>query len=455
VTSHETVPSNAGDTVDTQAAPWPIRAWLIAQALFYVLASILLLSQAFHLTAPVRPGDIGNQMLASPWGRLALLTIGLVIAGVGAVLTFHSLAYGRPWDLFAAPDHRRVMLQRLGRVGFVGRGLMFVVPGVIISANAWVYSPRQGGGVTDGVRTFLQRPYGSALLVALALALLAFAAYEIAAARYRRVPLQDTAHSSLLTRTRASMHAGRTSSHSSVDARPSFKKLTRIRAGKLVGAGVLLWAATAGVGFLLVHTLTPSVITRWDNSVSEWFFMRRTATLNQLTLLGTGLADTMTCITVTAMAVVVLGLWLGRWRESVVVVAAIEGELLIFLMVTATVGRLRPVVPHLDAAPPTSSFPSGHTGAAVALYGCIAVIVLRNIRRRWLALTLVALCLAVPVVVGLSRIYRGMHFPTDVLAGAIAGGVWLALVVTVLLAKLPTKQGGVSQVTDQQVAAPA
>jgi membrane-associated phospholipid phosphatase len=42
------------------------------------------------------------------------------------------------------------------------------------------------------------------------------------------------------------------------------------------------------------------------------------------------------------------------------------------------------------------------------------------------------LCL-VPVIVGLSRIYRGMHFPNDVIAGALAGGLWMAVVMSTLL----------------------
>lgn len=92
-----------------------------------------------------------------------------------------------------------------------------------------------------------------------------------------------------------------------------------------------------------------------------------------MTHLGTMTADTIVALAVTAVAVVGLRLWLGRWRESLVVVA-IVGELLIFLVITATVHRERPPVPQLDQAPPTSSFPSGHTGAAVALYGCLAVI---------------------------------------------------------------------------------
>jgi undecaprenyl-diphosphatase len=129
----------------------------------------------------------------------------------------------------------------------------------------------------------------------------------------------------------------------------------------------------------------------------------------------------------------VLRRWLGRWRESLVLAAAITGELLVFLAVTFVVQRDRPDVPRLDAAPPTSSFPSGHTAAAVAIYGAIAFVLWRRSRHRAWAGVVVALCCAVPVVVGLSRIYRGMHHPTDVVVGAIGGGVWLLLVVAVLL----------------------
>src|SRR5207244_892809 len=121
---------------------------------------------------------------------------------------------------------------------------------------------------------------------------------------------------------------------------------------------------------------------------------------------------------------------------------------------TATVARARPVVPHLDAAPPTSSFPSGHTGAAVALYCCIAIIVLRNMRQRWLAASIAVLCFVIPVVVGLSRIYRGMHFATDVIAGAIAGGVWLTLVVAVLLSYQPITEKPRSALVESHAAVP-
>lgn len=212
-------------------------------------------------------------------------------------------------------------------------------------------------------------------------------------------------------------------------------------AWRLGGGGVLLVLALAAVGWSIVHLATPSALTRWEDDVSRWFVTQRTPTLDTMTHIGSYLAETVTCIALLLVAIVVLRLWLGRWRESWTVFAAIVGELLVFVAVTALVDRPRPDVPHLDAAPPTSSFPSGHVGAAVALYGCIAVIVLRELHRRVVAVAVVTVCCVVPFIVAVSRLYRGMHHVTDVVFGAVGGGVWLLIVLTTLLA-LPTRRSG-------------
>ena len=87
--------------------------------------------------------------------------------------------------------------------------------------------------------------------------------------------------------------------------------------------------------------------------------------------------------------------------------------------------------------PPTSSFPSGHTGAAIALYGYLAVILLRNVTPQWVAVSLAMLGSLIPIVVTASRVDRGMHYLTDVLAGALASGIWLTAVLVLLLAPRP------------------
>jgi len=209
----------------------------------------------------------------------------------------------------------------------------------------------------------------------------------------------------------------------------------------LVGGGLSLALALCLTGWAIVHLATPSAMTRWEDSVNQWFYSQRTPRLDALSHIGSYLAETVTCIALLVVMVVVLRVWLGRWRESWTLVAAIVGELLVFLIVTALVNRPRPTVPHLDAAPPTSSFPSGHTGAAVAFYGCLAIIVLRQARPQWVARSLAALLFLVPVIVGVARIYRGMHHPVDVLFGAIGGGVWLAIVLVTLLPSDRRRQG--------------
>src|SRR4051794_8032716 len=209
--------------------------------------------------------------------------------------------------------------------------------------------------------------------------------------------------------------------------------LTKGSAGRLVVAALLLWLGLSAIGIGLWRGLAHSPIVAFDQAVSAWFASRRTPTLNTLTHYGTLLAETVTVIVLTVVFVGVFRAWLGRWRESIALLVAILGELFVFLLVTNTVDRPRPDVARLDMAPPTSSFPSGHTAAAVAFYGCVALIVLRQMANRWLAWLIAVVCWCVPVVVATSRVYRGMHYLTDVLFGAIGGGTWLLITVLVVL----------------------
>jgi membrane-associated phospholipid phosphatase len=207
---------------------------------------------------------------------------------------------------------------------------------------------------------------------------------------------------------------------------------------RLVGGAAGLWALLSLIGLLVTHVLASGRGQSWDRGVDVWFAAHRTGTWNTITVFGSGLANTQTAIAVTVVVVLLLRWRLGRWYESWIVVAAIAGELLVFLAVTATIHRPRPPVPRLDVSPPTSSFPSGHTAAAMALYGCLAILLLwiYGRRRATRAAAVVLFCL--PVVVGLSRLYRGMHYPSDVLVGALGGGLWLLLVISTLLPRQDT-----------------
>lgn len=205
---------------------------------------------------------------------------------------------------------------------------------------------------------------------------------------------------------------------------------------RLALVAITLVIALWGLGWVIVNSPAAEWIRRADSVASLRMLQSRTPQLDTLTAIGSGLADTITCIVVLVVMVTVLRLWLGRWDESIVLFVAIGGELLFFLAVTGIIPRDRPTIPHLDAAPPTSSFPSGHTAAAVALYGCIAVILLRRLPSGWFAFVLALVLWCIPLVVGVSRIYRGMHHMSDVVVGLIAGGIWLAFVLAILYPRL-------------------
>ena len=113
--------------------------------------------------------------------------------------------------------------------------------------------------------------------------------------------------------------------------------------------------------------------------MNRWFADHRNATANDLTSVGSNVAETMTVIGIAAVVVAILGL-LHRWRAIAFLVTALVLEVTVFLTTTFLVDRARPAVHRLDAAPPTSSFPSGHTAAAVVLYVGIALIVTASVR---------------------------------------------------------------------------
>jgi undecaprenyl-diphosphatase len=109
----------------------------------------------------------------------------------------------------------------------------------------------------------------------------------------------------------------------------------------------------------------------------------------------------------------------------VYLVLTTAGEGTMFVLITLAVHRNRPPVTHLDISPPTSSFPSGHTAAAVCCYGAIAAVLLWRYRQPVLRAAAVGVAVLLPLLVAASRLYRGMHFPTDVLASLLLGTTWL------------------------------
>jgi membrane-associated phospholipid phosphatase len=194
-----------------------------------------------------------------------------------------------------------------------------------------------------------------------------------------------------------------------------------IAGGAVVLTGYVVMAAfLIGIGLMLTKILVGGPVVTWDNSVNRWFVTQRTTTLNSVSSVGSAMGETLTIIGI-AVAISIL-LAIGRhWRELGFLVAGLTVEATVALTTSILVNRHRPNVPRLDVVPPTASFPSGHTAAAIVLYVSLAIVLASFVRAAAVRALVWVLAIAIPIIVGLSRLYRGMHSPTDVLGSAVLG----------------------------------
>ena len=191
-----------------------------------------------------------------------------------------------------------------------------------------------------------------------------------------------------------------------------------------IAPGVVLWLTIAGFGLMLNGPFKG-----WDRSESDLnrsLQDTRSQRWDSVTGLWSHVGNTEIIIGVCAVVVAVLWWRTRRWWFAVVPAIAISLQATIFVTVSAVVGRPRPDVPHLDPAPPTSSYPSGHVGASVALYTSLAIMA-TTIERTWLRRTVIGVCSVIPILVAYARLYRGMHHLSDVIVGAINGLVCAGL----------------------------
>jgi membrane-associated phospholipid phosphatase len=222
--------------------------------------------------------------------------------------------------------------------------------------------------------------------------------------------------------------AGQSADAECRDARPWWRTPPVDARGLVVwiAAFVVMTAVVTGIGLLIVHEL--GGVRTFDDRVARWLERRRTGTWDDLSWVGSFIADAYVKIPIT-LIVCVCFLWRWRrWTEPALLAGALVLEVSVFTLSSFIVDRPRPPIAHLDPIPPTGSFPSGHSAAAVAFYGAIAIIVCWHTRNRIARTIAITAAIVVPLAVGASRLYRGMHHVSDVSVGYAVGLV--SLIVT-------------------------
>jgi membrane-associated phospholipid phosphatase len=212
----------------------------------------------------------------------------------------------------------------------------------------------------------------------------------------------------------------------------------------------VLFSVMVALGLLVTRVLARTWPFTVEDAVNRELAADRTPGWNDVSLVFSTLASTQVIVVVTVLTALVLRLVLHRWREPLFLCAAVSAQALIFLFTTMVIDRNRPAVEHMDASPPTSSFPSGHTSAATALYVGIALLLALRARSGPAKVAWWSLLVLVPIGVAVTRMYRGMHHPSDVLASFLNGGTCVAIMARSLLdrtltwgrTKLPFSRSG-------------
>jgi len=190
---------------------------------------------------------------------------------------------------------------------------------------------------------------------------------------------------------------------------------------RVLAVFVLLIVATVLAG-LAIRAWAPAV----DLQAIQTVAAHRTAGLTRVTSVLTALGSLVILSPLAAIAAAVL--WRrNRRRDALLMVTVVVGSALLSVVTKLIVARPRPPVEHLTEVS-SHSFPSEHAVQAAAIYLALALLLGRT-RPALLRRILVGIAIVIALVVAGSRVYLGVHYPTDVAAGLTVGWVWSWLLV--------------------------
>lgn len=197
----------------------------------------------------------------------------------------------------------------------------------------------------------------------------------------------------------------------------------------LAGAAITLGGTYAFAKF--AGHVTSGRTQAFDDAVLRWIGEHRPLNLEpvmlEITFLGTG------TVVIAVVAVSALFLWLTRHQYSatLLLISAIGGVLLNNLLKVGF-DRPRPQIFEWGSHALSSSFPSGHAMSAAAVYGTVAYLAARLQKRYVHRVITLAVAFILIILIAITRLYLGVHYPSDVLAGIIIGLAWASFCMATL-----------------------
>ena len=200
---------------------------------------------------------------------------------------------------------------------------------------------------------------------------------------------------------------------------------------RLIGALVVVVLVGVVVGELLTNWSMLSGLVDLDVEIAEDLAAGRTDLASEIAHWSSFIADTPVKIGLSLVIAAFLVFKFKRWHEAVMVIWPLIFEAIAYIVTSTIVGRPRPDVERLLESPVDTTFPSGHVAAAT-VYAALAVVVFWHTRAVWARTLAAGLSIVAPIMVAWARLYQGMHFLTDVIAGIVLGIVSVIVVLRIL-----------------------
>jgi membrane-associated phospholipid phosphatase len=200
--------------------------------------------------------------------------------------------------------------------------------------------------------------------------------------------------------------------------------MTVLMVGTLAVSGLLF-------SMLAVDVATGAPIVSFDRAVAGWLHTHETGFATDVVSAVTQLGGATVLLAITLIASLALVL-ARRFAHAALMGAALAGGEALNMALKAAFERPRPAFSDPIATASGFSFPSGHAMVSLTVYGALAFVILATIKSRRARVLVLATAAALVLAIGFSRLYLGVHFLSDVLAGFSVGLAWLALCVVVL-----------------------
>ncbi|WP_034892959.1 phosphatase PAP2 family protein [Gillisia sp. Hel_I_29] len=194
----------------------------------------------------------------------------------------------------------------------------------------------------------------------------------------------------------------------------------------------LLIVVVVGINIFIELTdeLTSKVIINYDSAITNYVISYRTPSLNKFMQFITNVGDIYGYLILAAVFTLFFYLKFKNWRYVIQMLIVLGMAALSNSALKQVINRARPDALHLVSVQ-TLSYPSGHAMSAIAFYGFMIYLSFVLIKSNWLKYSLIFLFSFLIVAIGISRIYLGVHYPSDIAGGYIAGFIWVVFCITV------------------------